>query len=44
MAFMLLLLFALCADSLMDKLGLMGFAAVGLVVLGAAGALVEVRA
>ena len=40
-AFLLVLLFALCADSLMDKLGLMGFAAVSLVVLGAAGALVE---
>lgn len=35
-----MLMFALCADSLMDKLGLMGFAAVGLAVLGAAGALV----
>lgn len=41
-AFLLVLLFALCADGLMDKLGLMGFAAVGLAVLGAAGALVEV--
>ena len=40
-AFLLIMLFALCADSMMDKLGLMGFAAVSLVVLGVAWALVE---